>query len=168
MTASRYAHLPFLTLNKLTFPIVQVKLIDFGNAVQDDLSLPPTEHFHDMEWFGGTTVYMPPECFRHNAILYAPVDVWSLGILLIELFTCTLPFYNRDDVLTSNSHLSEDWHKGLSEDVLHLISETCLVTDIARRGAIEDVRRHPWLVGWRGVGGLMEVVKDISKTEKKN
>ncbi|ROT41775.1 Pkinase-domain-containing protein [Sodiomyces alkalinus F11] len=59
-----------------------VKLADFGLATADDRS----------EDYGcGSTFYMSPECLDHSSrnpfYLCAPNDVWSLGVILVNL-TC--------------------------------------------------------------------------------
>ncbi len=141
-----------------------MKIIDFGNAVLDDLSLPPVDRLHEMGWYCGTPVYMPPECWVRKEALYAPADVWSLGIILVELLTHELPYYDENDVVEMKCHLKEDWNAGLSDDVNNMITGTCLAYYPEGRATIEEVRAHPWLVGWRAMGGMVAVVKDV-KTE---
>ena len=46
---------------------------------------------------GGTRIYMAPECFygQHNTNLDARVDVYALGLTLLELLTGNNPFRNK-------------------------------------------------------------------------
>ena len=60
-----------------------VKLCDFGwSALQADI----------WKTFCGTYEYMAPEIFENFTYNYS-VDIWSLGILLYELFHGHSPFY---------------------------------------------------------------------------
>jgi serine/threonine protein kinase len=66
---------------------IYVRLIDFGIAsLQGSLASPPlTEAGHEM----GTVVYMAPE--RANGIAATSNDIYSLGIILYQMFTGQLP-----------------------------------------------------------------------------
>ncbi|KAI0086294.1 kinase-like domain-containing protein, partial [Irpex rosettiformis] len=151
--------------NALIDNTLKVKLIDFGNAVLDDLSLPIRHQLHKAENYGGTPEYMPPECFLDRMVYYPPADVWSLGILLVQMLTGSLPFLEQEDILLMNWRFEREsavelWRE-LSEEAQHLIDKTCVVREIEDRATIEGVRGHPWLVGWRIVGEMMEVVKEL-------
>ena len=63
-----------------------IKLIDFGIACEYDPAAPPTRKC-------GTLVTVAPEIIKDDQ--YGPsVDLWSLGVILYELLTNSLPFYS--------------------------------------------------------------------------
>jgi len=81
-----------------------VKLIDFGSA--QDLEHPEIretyiddnpkrkQHLN----FAGTSQYMAPECVRNQGT-YLASDVWSLGVILHQLYTGLHPFRGGSDYL---------------------------------------------------------------------
>lgn len=72
-----------------------IKIIDFGESVKvdknkEEINLP----------YGGSKLFIPPELFKKNEIIIpssqvGKTDVWSFGVLLIELFVGKL--YNPYD-----------------------------------------------------------------------
>lgn len=138
-----------------------MKLIDYGNAKLDDPKA--ARSLYPADEYCGTILYMAPEVFTRDSIQYAPADVWSLGVLLFELFMHSHPFPDEDHIVKgeiefrSQNALSR--YNSLSEDVRSLISTVCFVSQPEDRGTIQDVRAHPWLQGWQTLGLMMQVLK---------
>jgi serine/threonine protein kinase len=67
----------------------KIKLIDFGHATD-------TETISNL---GGTHPYIAPEGFSKTPIIAVKADIWSLGIILYEFITSTIPweFSNKVD-----------------------------------------------------------------------
>lgn len=67
---------------------IMVKLIDFGLATFYDSECPPSQKC-------GTLVTVAPEVFTAPHYDYK-VDCWSLGVILFELLSNDLPFFDKD------------------------------------------------------------------------
>ena len=67
---------------------IMIKLIDFGLATVCDPKNKPTQKC-------GTLVTVAPEIFTGTHYDYK-VDCWSLGIILFELLSNDLPFFDKD------------------------------------------------------------------------
>ena len=68
---------------------MQVKLCDFGLAFQYEPDKPPTKKC-------GSILAVAPEILTNDSYCHK-VDIWALGIILHELLTTRLPFYNDVD-----------------------------------------------------------------------
>jgi serine/threonine protein kinase len=70
------------------------KIADFGFAKALDNST-----MQASQTAGGTLYYMPPEILR-NGYVSTKWDVWSLGVMIVEMLTGHFPFYSseRDEV----------------------------------------------------------------------
>ena len=75
-----------IRLNGATNEIKEVKLSDFGLARSTD------ERFQSGRDSCGTIIYMSPEMLRLEGTFDERSDVWSLGVILHEMITGTLPF----------------------------------------------------------------------------
>ena len=53
----------------------------------------------------GTLISMAPEIIKHNEFDHR-ADIWSLGVILFEMLTNTLPFYHKDPVMLQKLILS--------------------------------------------------------------
>jgi serine/threonine protein kinase len=79
-------------------------VMDFGLARRDD---PVSTHLTQEGQVLGTPVYMPPEQIEGNVAAMGPAcDVYSLGVVLYELLTGTVPF--QGDLLALASQITLD------------------------------------------------------------
>lgn len=71
------------------------------------------------------------------------VDIWSMGIMLYQMFCCDFPFADYDETLFREVQFKHEQWKYASDDVKQLISHM-LVKDPQNRFSIDDVLNHPW------------------------
>ena len=122
-----------------------VRLVDFGLAVC-------LQEGQLAQGIVGSPYYIAPEVIQglpHGA----PVDVWSLGVLLYVCLTGRLPFFGRDNTAIFSSVLEgrpdmdcPPW-PSLSVEVRHLVLRM-LSPAPHTRIAMEEVVTHPWLQHW--------------------
>lgn len=86
-----------ILLNKRGF----VKLTDFGITKSYD-----GEETEKARTFVGTMTYMSPERMEGNSYDYAG-DIWSVGVMLIEIVTGKFPFKETKDFLEMLDIISE-------------------------------------------------------------
>lgn len=81
----------------------------------------------------GTLSYMPPEVLLGRPA-DARSDIWSLGVILHQLLTGTLPFTGRTAFQTSAAILADDPRSTAPSPLaLRLVVERCLAKDPCRR-----------------------------------
>ncbi|XP_077571147.1 cGMP-dependent protein kinase 1 [Stigmatopora nigra] len=110
--------------------------------------------------FCGTLGYMAPEVFSNQGHGVA-ADFWSLGVLVFELLTGTLPFDSADPMrLVSQSSAGMDdvdFPKAVGGAASDLIKELCRRRPSERLGSgrngVKDIRKHKWFEGfnWDGL-----------------
>lgn len=135
----------------------RVKLIDFGSAIKVE----PSEGRPWFRDFRGTLAYAPPEILlgsKYHQV--APIEIWSLGLLLGFLMTGRNPFPTQDDALRGNITLhhcrivtdeeaANLRHSQSKETVMsslcYSLLKRCLDPDPTTRATIAEVKAHPWL-----------------------
>lgn len=91
---------------------------------------------------GGTLFYMAPEQFKAQK-LRANLDIWSLGVVLFELYTGRLPFLTKDHAPDSEAGRAEFFSQILNAEIpeslkdipepIRSVIEKCLVPDPDKR-----------------------------------
>ncbi|KFK25486.1 hypothetical protein AALP_AA8G120700 [Arabis alpina] len=100
-----YVHCDLKSDNLLVFPLsddydssYEIKISDFGNS----LEVGEVPGYWEMEFpFVGTPVYMPPESL-YDGVANKTLDLWSLGCLVLEMYTGEKPWegVGYDDLVT--------------------------------------------------------------------
>ena len=141
------AHKDLNPSNILLTKDLVVKIADFGIAVncldKDGNPLLCTDYL-------GNVAYLPPEVLLETPFYPKPVDVWSLGIILLYLVYQAIPYRGfQDDVI--HMQLKEKWkdfaeQKPVSERIINVV-EQCLIIKPKLRTNISDLTRQ-----WDKVG----------------
>ena len=77
----------------------QLKLTDFGISFSEDLQ---AEIWASLCSVGGTPAFMAPEKIRSHSVTDYRSDIYSLGILMYNMFTGKLPFTGSvDEIITA-------------------------------------------------------------------
>ena len=123
-----------------------VKIGDFGISSQLDSTAGLCSTFV------GTTCYMSPERLGGESYAYNS-DVWSLGLILLELATGRYPYAGGADGYfqllerardAPPPRVPEGGEPPFSDAFAEFIS-LCLEKDPARRPPANDLLKHPWL-----------------------
>lgn len=126
-----------------------IKIIDFGLCQT-------TESYNTLlKTPCGSPSYAAPEMLAGRTYYGAPVDVWSLGVILFALLTGTLPFAdeNFSKLRRKICELDPVFPDHLSDESKSLLS-IMLCKDPAWRATIHDINTHPWVVGRSESGAL--------------
>ena len=121
-----------------------VKLTDFGISKQ--LSGDETEKART---FVGTLTYMSPERMQGEKYSYAG-DIWSVGVVLLELITGKFPFKETKDFLQMLDQISEQESPNVpnnghfSVELQDFIAH-CLMKDPEDRMSTHQLLAHPWI-----------------------
>lgn len=119
-----------------------IKLIDFGLATIYDPNCKPTQKC-------GTLVTVAPEVFR-NPDYDQKVDCWALGVILFELLSNELPFFDKDakkfkEQILNKKLVLESYPalRHVSKDGKDLITKL-LQRDPRKRITAQEALNHPW------------------------
>ncbi|KAI8894165.1 kinase-like domain-containing protein [Globomyces pollinis-pini] len=116
---------------------LNVKLIDFGNAIVIQNDKPLTDLY-------GTIQFCSPETLLHVPHFGKPTDIWAAGITLFLAMNRSLPFLDSDQVIHKQMDFKLN-NRG-STDLKHLLS-LLLTKEPTNRITIQEVISHPWLKG---------------------
>eukprot|EP00698_Gefionella_okellyi_P004263 TRINITY_DN13956_c0_g1_i1.p1 TRINITY_DN13956_c0_g1~~TRINITY_DN13956_c0_g1_i1.p1 ORF type:complete len:420 (-),score=88.23 TRINITY_DN13956_c0_g1_i1:40-1227(-) len=142
-------------------PEAAVQLTDFG--------LSGIAKKSDMSLFVGTPQYMAPEVL--DEVEYgAPVDMWSVGVVLFVLLAGYLPFDAEDDdtlfsAIRSSQpayHLYPSLWRSVSDGAKDLIGKL-FVRDPLKRLTATQALQHPWLKNQASTAHLGGAVELLSK-----
>ncbi|MCP4133718.1 MAG: AAA family ATPase [bacterium] len=149
----------------------QVKIIDFGISTELSRENPEVRNPNVLE---GTLNYISPEqTGRMNRAMDYRTDMYSLGVLLYELFTGELPFQTGDAMEMVHSHiartpeppnsLNPEVPAPLSDIVMKLLSKTAEGRYQNTRGLKSDLEHCREQLASKGTIDLFEIGEhDIS------
>jgi len=138
-----------------------VKLADFGTAVQ------LTFQRLRRQTLAGTPYYMAPELVQR--IPYREkVDVWSVGITVLEVMTGRPPFYELDpqEALEAIVNQGVEGIVGdeYSKEIKDFCNQRCLRTNSEERATAEELLQHQYITKACTKEAFGERVKKIQAT----
>ncbi|KAE9399987.1 kinase-like protein [Gymnopus androsaceus JB14] len=142
-----------------------IKIADFGLAIFQPDSIVRTAC--------GSLHYCAPEVVTGYGNYNGPMaDVWSCGIILFALLTCTLPFNPeneddlKDEILTKDVHFTDD----IDPDAQDLISRM-LTKDAQRRITMSEIQQHPFFLSQKpkitygGIPSLEKIARPLKSVD---
>ena len=132
---SNIAHLDLKLENLLVSSTGEIKICDFGSAVNTEKDGRALLHKKT-----GTPIYVAPELKRERNILAKNADIWSLGVIFHLLLTRSYPTRDFEVYLTPDSFTLESTY-GLSTNAQNL-AEQLLSFDVSKRPNIKQILKH--------------------------
>lgn len=119
---------------------LKVKISDFGLSKQEQ----PNAHRFSMQ---GTAYWMAPEVARASRST-TKADIWSLGCLLIEIYSGEHPFSNLtafQAIFKIGNGTKPEIPSNCSENMKHFL-ELCFEVDPDKRASAHELLLHPFVV----------------------
>jgi calcium-dependent protein kinase len=143
--------------------IMNIKLIDFGTAVQ-------VKNSKTAKGAVGTAYYIAPEVL--SGTYNSKCDLWSCGVLLFILLAGHPPFDGQTDneilekVKKSNYHFRHKAWNSISDDAKDLVSS--LLAPSSTRLSAQEALEHPWIRRFSERQTLNQGFLDLTLNSLKN
>ncbi|XP_059692933.1 serine/threonine-protein kinase PAK 3-like [Haemorhous mexicanus] len=140
-----------------------VKLADFGLTTQ----LTPEQSRRSS--LAGTTWWMAPEVVTHQP--YGPkVDIWSFGIVGIEMVDHEAPYWNQSPVtaklLIATKGTPRLRQPNRFSPCLRDFLSCCLQRDEARRWSAKELLQHPFVTSAKPASTLAPLINSVKKKKE--
>ncbi|KAL6060047.1 Serine/threonine-protein kinase pakC [Balamuthia mandrillaris] len=141
-----------------------IKIADFGYAAQ------LTREKEKRNTVVGTPYWMAPELIRGQQY-GIKVDIWSLGIMLMEMAEGEPPYMDYPPLralfmITTKGIPPLKKPKKWSEGMKDFLSK-CLCTEAENRASTTELLQHPWLSKACGPKGMVSIIEESRKAKKK-
>ncbi|NXI33753.1 PAK3 kinase, partial [Sterrhoptilus dennistouni] len=141
-----------------------VKLADFGLFAH----LPRGQSTQSS--VAGNSGWMAPEIMAGQP--YGPkVDVWSFGIVGVEMVERKVPYWNETSVspqlLIATEGIPKLQQPELFSALLHDFLSCCLQTDEARRWSSKELLQHPFVTSAEPASSLVPLIMSVKRRKEK-
>lgn len=140
----------------------QVKVIDFGFCAQLDNT------DEKRRTFAGSPYWLSPEIITRKAY-DTKTDIWSLGILIIEMLEGAPPYLNEAPLkaiylIASRGKPSIDYEK-LSPQLADFVDK-CLNIDPEARATATELLQHPFLSSAEPLSSIVPLIKHKTRAQR--